>query len=111
MPTSPQDSHPAPVFEKRLSPLHVAIWGNPTADGRTNYNVSLTRTYRLPPEKREEGDNGYRTTSLLRKEDLLPASQLLQGLFWKLVDLETDDSRPQATRESSAQEGGSHGQL
>ncbi|MFO0791019.1 MAG: hypothetical protein U0805_16290 [Pirellulales bacterium] len=59
-----------PVFAKSYFPVKVAVFEHAN-DGRRNYSVKLTRTFRRDEESEWE------TTDYLGPQDLLPAARLL----------------------------------
>ena len=61
---------PRPIFAKTYFPVQVAVFEH-TNDGRTNYSVKLTRSFRRDEESEWE------TTEYLGAQDLLPAARLL----------------------------------
>jgi len=63
-----------PVFAKAYFPVQVAVFEH-SNDGRRNYSVKLTRTFR-----RDE-DSEWETTEYLGPQDLLPAARLLGEAF------------------------------
>lgn len=68
----------APVHIARIDRLRAAVWENQDDQGRFAFSVSLSRSYRLPPERRGSDDDGWRDTNSLRETDLLDAALLLQ---------------------------------
>ena len=61
---------PRPIFAKSYFPVQVAVFEH-SNDGRTNYSVKLTRSFRRDEESEWE------TTEYLGAQDLLPAARLL----------------------------------
>lgn len=59
-----------PVFAKTYFPVHIAAFEH-EHDGRRNYSVKLTRSFRRDEESEWE------TTEYLGPQDLLPAARLL----------------------------------
>ena len=59
-----------PVFAKTYLPVQVAVFEH-SNDGRTNFSVKLTRSFRRDEESEWE------TTEYLGAQDLLPAARLL----------------------------------
>ena len=76
-------SNSKPVFEIRVTRgIKCAIWRNESSNGDgPMYNVTLSRTYRLPPDQRGANDNGWRQTNSLGRDDLLGAAHALQWTF------------------------------
>jgi hypothetical protein len=63
-----------PIFAKAYFPVQVAVFKH-SNDGRRNYSVKLTRTFRRDEESEWE------TTEYLSPQDLLPAARLLGEAF------------------------------
>jgi len=61
---------PRPIFSKTYFPVQVAVFEH-TNDGRTNFSVKLTRSFRRDEESEWE------STEYLGAQDLLPAARLL----------------------------------
>lgn len=59
-----------PVFSKTNFPVQIAVFEHEN-DGRLNFSVKLTRSFR----RDEESD--WETTEYLGSQDLLPAARLL----------------------------------
>src|SRR3954469_18654914 len=59
-----------PVFAKAFFPVQIAVFEH-SNDGRRNYSVKLTRSFRRDEESEWE------TTEYLGPQDLLPAARLL----------------------------------
>ena len=80
-----------PVAEKRYGSLTATIWPNVADDGHVTYRLTITRSYRLPPEQRVKDDNGWRDASSLRRDDLLPTGELLRWAYDQIRLLEQAD--------------------
>ena len=63
-----------PVFAKVYFPVQIAVFEH-EHDGRRNYSVKLTRSFRRDEESEWE------TTEYLAAQDLLPAARLLGEAF------------------------------
>jgi hypothetical protein len=63
-----------PVFAKTYFPVQVAVFEHEN-DGRRNYSVKLTRSFR----RDEESD--WESTEYLGPQDLLPAARLLSQAY------------------------------
>jgi hypothetical protein len=63
-----------PFFAKVYFPVQIAVFEH-THDGRTNYSVKLTRSFRRDEESEWE------STEYLGPQDLLPAARLLGEAF------------------------------
>ena len=74
-------SNSRPVHGLRCGSIKAAIWLNETNGSGPQYNVTLNRLYRLPPDERTKNDNGWRQTSSLRRDDLLIAGEVLRQTF------------------------------
>ncbi|MEZ6120120.1 MAG: hypothetical protein R3C28_26610 [Pirellulaceae bacterium] len=74
-------SNTRPVHEIRCGSMKAAIWLNESNGNGSQYNVTLNRLYRLPPDERTKNDNGWRQTSSLRRDDLLIAGEVLRQAF------------------------------
>lgn len=61
---------PRPIFAKSYFPVQVAVFEH-SNDGRTNFSVKLTRSFRRDEESEWE------STEYLGVQDLLPAARLL----------------------------------
>ena len=80
-----------PADENRYGGLAATIWRNPTGNGRVNYNVTITRSYRLAPDERDRGDSGWREAGSLRRNDLLAAGELFRWAYDRIRTLEQAD--------------------
>ena len=69
-----QAAKPRPIFAKTYFPVQVAVFEH-SNDGRTNFSVKLTRSFR----RDEESD--WESTEYLSAQDLLPAARLLGEAF------------------------------
>lgn len=72
-----------PVFAKAYFPVQVAVFEH-SNDGRRNYSVKLTRSFR----RDEESD--WETTEYLSPQDLLPAARLL-GEAYEAIQTHQDE--------------------
>ncbi len=81
-----------PVFAKAYFPIQVAVFEH-SNDGRRNYSVKLTRTFRRDEESEWE------TTEYLGPQDLLPAARLL-GEAYEAIQSRLDDAYRQRQGES-----------
>lgn len=77
-----------PADEKRYGGLAATIWPNAAEDGHVTYNVTIARSYRLPPDERERGDNGWRDAGSLRRDDLLATAELLRWAYQRVREME-----------------------
>lgn len=78
-----------PAYKSKAGPLQLTVWANEQPDGTVNYVTYLSRSYRLPPEKREGADDdGWRTTVALRRKDLLDAAEMIRLAFLQIGLLE-----------------------
>lgn len=59
-----------PIFSKTCFPVQIAVFEHAN-DGRRNYSVKLTRSFRRDEESEWE------TSEFLGQQDLLPAARLL----------------------------------
>ncbi len=73
-----------PVFAKSYFPVQVAVFEH-SNDGRRNYSVKLTRTFRRDEESEWE------TTEFLGPQDLLPAARLL-GEAYEAIAARQDEA-------------------
>ena len=74
---------PRPIFAKTYFPVQVAVFEH-SNDGRTNFSVKLTRSFR-----REE-ESEWETTEYLGAQDLLPAARLL-GEAYEAIQARQDE--------------------
>ncbi|QDV74544.1 hypothetical protein [Botrimarina mediterranea] len=78
-----------PAYKSQAGPLQLSTWANELPDGAVGHVTYLTRSYQLPPEKREGADDdGWRKTNGLRKWDLLAASEMLRLAYLRVCMLE-----------------------
>lgn len=54
----------APVHTARLGRIQAAVWANPNGEGRTFYNVTITRGYK------EEGSDEWKDSDSFGRDDL-----------------------------------------
>lgn len=87
---------PRPIFAKTYFPVQVAVFEH-TNDGRTNYSVKLTRSFRRDEE------SAWETTEYLGAQDLLPAAHLL-GAAYDAIQVRQEE----LYRERQHAEEGSH---
>lgn len=73
-----------PVFAKVYFPVQVAVFEHEN-DGRRNFSVKLTRSFR----RDEESD--WETTEYLGPQDLLPAARLL-GEAYEAIQARQDEA-------------------
>jgi hypothetical protein len=73
-----------PVFVKSYFPVQIAVFEH-TNDGRLNFSVKLTRTFRRDEESEWE------TTEYLGQQDLLPAARLL-GEAYEAIAARQDEA-------------------
>ena len=66
-----------PAHEIKLRRIKATVWANEGGDGKTRYNTSLTRIYKVDPDPANPKDSGWRESSSLGSDDLLLASKLL----------------------------------
>ena len=93
-------SNSRPVHEVRLASIKAAVWRNESNGNGPQFNVTLIRLYRLPPDERGKNDNGWRQTSSLRRDDLLIAAEVLRQAFaW--VCNQTQNGDPSEAHASS----------
>lgn len=59
-----------PAHELRVGKIKAVIWANGT-EGGERFNAVFKRIYRIAEEKREKGDNGWRETDSIGRDDLL----------------------------------------
>lgn len=74
---------PRPIFAKSYFPVQVAVFEH-TNEGRTNYSIKLTRSF-----KRDE-ESSWETTEYLSSQDLLPAARLL-GEAYEAIQSRQDE--------------------
>lgn len=74
---------PRPIFAKTYFPVQVAVFEH-SNDGRTNFSVKLTRSFRRDEESEWE------TTEYLGVQDLLPAARLL-GEAYEAIQVRQDE--------------------
>ena len=75
---------PRPIFAKTYFPVQVAVFEH-SNDGRANYSVKLTRSFRRDEESEWE------TTEYLSPQDLLPAARLL-GEAYEAIQARQDEA-------------------
>lgn len=75
---------PRPIFAKSYFPVQVAVFEHAN-DGRTNFSVKLTRSFRRDEESEWE------TTEYLGVQDLLPAARLL-GEAYEAIQARQDEA-------------------
>lgn len=80
-----------PVFSRRHRRLQVAVWQNDSASG-SFFNTSLQRSYK-------DGDDWKRLQTSLNREDLLPATKLLNWAHSAIVAASTTDAKPSAEKQ------------
>ena len=78
-----------PAYKLRNGVLQATIWRNHSEKG-TWYSVNLTRSYKI--------DQGWRETSALGQDDLLPAAKLLDLAHTWIMHQQQADAK--ARRES-----------
>jgi len=83
-----------PVFAKAYFPVQVAVFEHAN-DGRRNYSVKLTRSFRRDEESEWE------TTEYLGSQDLLPAAKLLEEAF-EVIQARQDEAYRERQGESEA---------
>ena len=66
-----------PANEIRLKNLKATVWANEGSDGRTRYNTTLVRVYKVEPDPKVPNDSGWRESASLGSEELLLAQRLL----------------------------------
>lgn len=89
---------PGPIFAKTYFPVQVAVFEHAN-DGRANFSVKLTRSFRRDEESEWE------TTEYLGALDLLPAARLL-GEAYEAIQVRQHElyrERQQAEEGSSGQ--------
>ena len=89
---------PRPIFAKTYFPVQVAVFEH-SNDGRANYSVKLTRSFR------RDDQSEWETTEYLGAQDLLPAARLL-GEAYEAIQARQDEvyrERQQAEEGSSNQ--------
>lgn len=78
-----------PAYKAKAGSIELTAWANESDDGLVNHVTYLTRSYRLPPEKRDGADDdGWRKTNSLRKGDLLAAAEMLRLAHLRISVLE-----------------------
>lgn len=77
------EAKPRPFFAKSYFPVQVAVFEH-TNEGRTNYSIKLTRSF-----KRDE-ESDWETTEYLSSQDLLPAARLL-GQAYEAIQSRQDE--------------------
>ena len=75
---------PRPIFAKSYFPVQVAVFEH-SNDGRANYNVKLTRSFRRDEESEWE------STEYFGVQDLLPAARLL-GEAYEAIQARQDEA-------------------
>ncbi|MBL9162292.1 MAG: hypothetical protein JNL18_06150 [Planctomycetaceae bacterium] len=73
-----------PVFAKTYFPVQVAVFEHAN-DGRTNFSVKLTRSFR------RDDESEWETTEYLSPQDLLPAARLL-GEAYEAIQARQDEA-------------------
>ena len=81
--TKKEAAKPRPIFAKTYFPVQVAVFEHAN-DGRANYSVKLTRSFRRDEESEWE------TTEYLGAQDLLPAARLL-GEAYEAIQVRQDE--------------------
>lgn len=64
-----------PIFSRTFFPVQIAVFEHTSDNGRLNFSVKLTRTFR-----RDEGGE-WESTEYLGAADLLPAARLLSAAY------------------------------
>lgn len=59
-----------PAHEVRVGKIKAVIWANDT-EGGERFNAVFKRIYRVAEESRKKGDNGWRETDSIGRDDLL----------------------------------------
>ena len=87
---------PRPIFAKTYFPVQVAVFEH-SNDGRANYSVKLTRSFR------RDDQSEWETTEYLGAQDLLPAARLL-GEAYEAIQARQDEvyRERQQTEEGSS---------
>jgi hypothetical protein len=89
-----------PLFAKTYFPVQVAVFEHAN-DGRRNFSVKLTRTFRRDEESEWE------STEYLGPQDLLPAARLL-GEAYDAIQTRQDEAYRERHGDS---DGGARGQF
>ena len=89
---------PRPIFAKTYFPVQVAVFEH-VNEGRTNYSVKLTRSFR------RDDESEWETTEYLGVQDLLPAARLL-GEAYEAIQARQDEAYRgrQQTEEGSGEQ-------
>lgn len=82
--TKKEAAKPRPIFAKSYFPVQVAVFEH-SNDGRANYSVKLTRSFR-----RDE-QSEWESSEYLGVQDLLPASRLL-GEAYEAIQARQDEA-------------------
>ena len=86
---------PRPIFAKSYFPVQVAVFEH-SNDGRTNFSVKLTRSFRRDEESEWE------STEYLGVQDLHPAARLL-GEAYEAIQARQDEAYRERQGESPDQ--------